>query len=219
VVEDLDRLALENGLGEEVRGHVRSAPGAVHGEKAQARARQTIQVAVGVRHEFIGFFGGRVQAGGVIRAVLDAVGQFVVESVNGTGGGEDEVLYFVLAAGFQNVAETDQIGLDVALGMCDAVAHSGLGRQMRHTAEVVRLAKGVQNFGVRQIHPSEREGCVLFQQRQAIPLELHVVILIQIIQADNAVALPQKVLRQVKADESRSAGNQDMHSVPRASNL
>lgn len=65
VVEDLYGLAFNDVLGELEQGHVGPAPGAIHGEEAQAGGGQAEQVAVAVGHEFVGAFGGGVELQGV----------------------------------------------------------------------------------------------------------------------------------------------------------
>src|SRR3546814_2200230 len=66
VVEHVDRLAGQDLAREQEQRHVRPAPGPVDGEEAQAGGRQVEQVAVGVRHQFVGLLGGRVHAHRVV---------------------------------------------------------------------------------------------------------------------------------------------------------
>src|SRR6478609_2920601 len=60
-IEDLDRLVLDDGLGEEKQGHIGTTPGTVHGKKAKATAGHTIEMRIAMSHEFIGFFRRRVE--------------------------------------------------------------------------------------------------------------------------------------------------------------
>ena len=60
VVENLDGLAGFELVGEAEVGHVGAAGGAVNGKESQARARDVVELAVGVRHELVALFGGGV---------------------------------------------------------------------------------------------------------------------------------------------------------------
>ena len=59
VVVEVDRVAVEDGAGEGEQRHVGAAPGAVHGEEAQAGRRDAEQVRVAVRHQLVGALGWR----------------------------------------------------------------------------------------------------------------------------------------------------------------
>jgi hypothetical protein len=74
VVEDVDRPAFEDRLGEQEQRHVGPAPRAVDGEEEQARARDAEQVTVGVREEFVRLFAGRVQTHRVSESAVFATG-------------------------------------------------------------------------------------------------------------------------------------------------
>ena len=85
LVEDLDGFAPHNGRGKEMQGHVRAAPGAVDREKAQARAGQAVEVAVGMGHEFVALLGGRVQAHRMVHVMVHGIGAGGVEAVDRGG--------------------------------------------------------------------------------------------------------------------------------------
>ena len=38
--------------------------------------------------------------------------------------------YLMMTAGFEDIKEPDNVGIDIGAGMVDAVTHSGLGRQV-----------------------------------------------------------------------------------------
>src|SRR5690242_19647581 len=60
VVEDVDRLACEYGLGEDEQGHVRSAPWSVDREEPQTSRGQPEKMAVGMGHQFVGLLAGGI---------------------------------------------------------------------------------------------------------------------------------------------------------------
>jgi hypothetical protein len=60
VIEDADRLAGKDRLGEERHRHVRAPPRPIDREETQACGRQTEQMAVRVRHQLVRALGCRV---------------------------------------------------------------------------------------------------------------------------------------------------------------
>src|SRR3546814_7519829 len=54
VVEDGDRLTRQDFRGEDPHRHVRTAPGAIDGEEAQAGPRDAEEMGVGFAHQFVG---------------------------------------------------------------------------------------------------------------------------------------------------------------------
>ena len=84
VVEHLDRLALQDGLGKEHRSHIRPAPGAVDGEKPQPCGFHPVQAAVAGSHQLICLLRGGIQALGVVDIVRFLEGYLLVASVHRT---------------------------------------------------------------------------------------------------------------------------------------
>ena len=139
VVEYLDGLAGFELVGEAEVGHVGAAGGAVDGKEAQSRAGDVVELAVGVGHELVALFGGGVQRYGVIDFVVGGVRDFLVAAVHAGGASVDEVFDFVVAAGFQNVVESDEVALDVGVRVRDGIADAGLCGEVHDDGEVVLL--------------------------------------------------------------------------------
>jgi hypothetical protein len=95
VVEDVDRPAFEDGLGEQEQRHVRPAPRAIDREEAQAGGRQAVEMAVGVRHQLVGLLGRGVQADRVVDAVVLGERHLGVAAVDAGARGIDQVLHLV----------------------------------------------------------------------------------------------------------------------------
>ena len=106
VVEDLDRLARQDGPREQHRRHVGPAPRAVDGEEAQAGRRQPVQVAVAVRHQLVGLLGRGVQAHRMIDALVLRKRQRVVGAVDARARRIDEVRDAGVPAALEHVAES-----------------------------------------------------------------------------------------------------------------
>jgi hypothetical protein len=71
VIEDINRFARENPFRKYEQRHVRPAPGTIDGKEPQPRRRQPVEVAVGMRHQLIGLFRGRVETEGMIHVVVN----------------------------------------------------------------------------------------------------------------------------------------------------
>ena len=82
VVENLDRLAGEDRLGENEHRHVRTSPGTIHRKEAQACRGKPIEMAVGMRHQLVGLFRCSIEADRVIDIVVDRKRQFRVGAIN-----------------------------------------------------------------------------------------------------------------------------------------
>src|SRR5690606_36141907 len=95
--------------GELDRRHVRSPPGPVDGEEAQAGAGNAEQVTVGVGHQLVGLLGGGVEGQRVVDVVVHRIGHLLVGAVHRAGRGVQQVLHGMGAAAFQDVQEAVQV--------------------------------------------------------------------------------------------------------------
>ena len=82
VVEQLDRRSLEDRLREDEHRHVRPAPGTVHGKEAQAGRGNSVEMAVGVRHQLVGFLRRSIEADRMIDVVLHRERQLGVGAID-----------------------------------------------------------------------------------------------------------------------------------------
>lgn len=63
----------------------------------------------------------RIQADGVVNAVLDSERHFLVATVDRTGTGIDQMLDGVMPAGLEDVVEAYDVALDVCIRILNAV--------------------------------------------------------------------------------------------------
>jgi hypothetical protein len=211
VVEHVDRFAGQDLAREQEQGHVRPAPGAVDGEKAQAGGRQAEQVAVGMRHQFVGLLGGRVHAHRVVDAVLDGERQLAVVAVDRTRRGIHQVLDAVVAAGLQDVHEADDVALDVGVWILQRVAHAGLRGEVDHPLRPEVGEGRVERGAVLQRRAQEREPGQWCQPRQPRFLQPRVVVVVEVVVAEHLVAARQQALAEFRTDEAGGAGDEDAH--------
>ena len=128
------------------------------------------------------------------------------------------MLHSVVAAAFQQIAEARQVGIDVGSGILQAVAHSGLGRQIDHVAETPAPEKFGHAPAVGQVQKLEaKAGGGLgqgLQGGQPVLFQLHVIVVVAIVDAYHSVPVSQQPPGQMIADEAGSAGYQNMHVAP-----
>src|SRR5690606_39142880 len=109
-----------------------------------------------------------------------------------------------------------EIALHILFRMRQAVADARLGSEMDHAIKAVGGKACIDSGSIGQISADERPGTVCTAPRmtenlQPRLLECGVVIVVDDIDADNGIAALKQPLRDVEADESRSAGNEDFH--------
>ena len=100
--------------------------------------------------------------------------------------------YLVVAAAFEHVDEADQIAVDIGVRIQDGVADAGLGGQVDHLVEFLGGEQRFHAGAISDIQFDEAELRVCSQPLQAGFLELDVVIVVQVVEADHLVAARQQ---------------------------
>lgn len=121
------------------------------------------------------------------------------------------MLHRMMAAGFENVVETDEVGLNIGIRVGDAVSHACLGCKIDHELRLVLLKDSINERLVCQIALDEGEVRIGGQFAQAVFLQSDVVVIIYAVQADDLCIrnIPQQALGQIRADETGCAGDED----------
>ena len=107
VIEDFYRIPLYQFVGKAEIGHVGAAGRAVDGEEAKAGAGDIVQFAVSMRHQFVALLRGGIEADGVVYLVICGIGHLLVAPVDAAAAGIHKVLHLVVAAGLEDIIETD----------------------------------------------------------------------------------------------------------------
>ena len=143
--------------------------------------------------------------------------QLRVASVHAGAAGKHQVLHLLCAAALQDVAEAQEIGVGVIVGLVDGVAHAGLCRQMQHPMGTHPRKQRMHGVAVGDIDLLESEVALTAQAVQARVLQADVIVGIEVIDAHHPFAALQQSLRAMHADEAGAAGDQgDAHGcVPR----
>ena len=114
-------------------------------------------MAVGVRHQFIGLLGSRIQADRMRNAVFFGKRDFAVQPIHAAGTGIYQVLDSIVPATFQDIQEAVHIAFHIGIRIFYGVAHTGLGRQIHHPVQMFVGKQHTDSLLVLQVHPHETE--------------------------------------------------------------
>jgi hypothetical protein len=94
------------------------------------------------------------------------------------------------------------------------VAHACLRGEVHDAVEFLAGEQRRDAVAVRHVHLREAEVRVRREPREPVGLERRVVVVVQVVQADDLVAAREQDLAHVHADESGRAGDEDLHDLP-----
>lgn len=115
----------------------------------------------------------------------------------------------VVAAALEHIDETDDIAVDIGMGILQRIAYPGLGGKMGHPVEASGGKQLRHARPIGQVQFQESEGPVLLQPGQARLLQADIIIVVQIVDADNRVAIGEQAHAQVVADKAGRPRHQD----------
>ena len=114
-----------------------------------------------------------------------------------------------MAACFQDIEETNDIGINVRTGIIDTIADTGLSGQVDDDVRVVFVKGLLHRIGIGQVALDEGKARHIVEELQPRFFEGHSVIIIDVIQTDDGHALLQKPFGKVEADEACGTGYED----------
>ena len=171
--------------------------------------------------ELVALLGGGIQAHRIIHPVIRAERDFLVAAVDAAGAGVDQMLYRMMPAGLQDVVEPYHVTLDVCIRVLDTIADTSLCREVHDDIEVVLLEETVDEGLVGEVALDELVGVLwggrglLLNDAQAVLLERRIIVVIEVVEADDAERLLalQEAQDEVGAYETGGAGNKDGFSI------
>ena len=158
VVEDVDRAAFENRLGELEERHVRAAPWAIDVEEPKSCARETEEVGIGVRHQLGGSLGGRIDVEGMIRDLIGPERQARARPIDRRRRRVHQMRHLVVPAPFENVKRADQIGMGVDIWSLDGMAHACLSAQVNDSINTMAREDPLHRLTIGQVGFDECES-------------------------------------------------------------
>ena len=98
----------------------------------------------------------------------------------------------MVPAGFQDVQEAHEVALEVGIRIGDGIPHPRLCGEIDHRIEALRVKERVQRFLVRDVHLQEALALPCAELGDAALLETDVIVVVEVVDADDLVAPPSK---------------------------
>ena len=117
----------------------------------------------------------------------------------------------VVAAAFQQIAEADQVGLDVGIGVLQRISHAGLAGQVDDAVEFLGGEQVFYHDAVGNVAAHELEVWVGLELLQARQLEFGIVVVVEVVDADHFITPLEQDLGDMHADETGGSGDEDFH--------
>jgi hypothetical protein len=163
-----------------------------------------------MRHQFVGFFGRCIEADRMVDRGGGAERQLRVRAIDRGGRGVDQVLAAIVPAAFQDVLEAPDIRVDIDVGMAQRVTHARLRSQVDHAREAFTLEQAGDARPIGKIKALEPETGLLLEDRETSVLDLGIVVVVDIVEADDRPARRQQALGDMEADETGATRDEDL---------
>src|SRR5579872_77298 len=107
----------------------------------------------------------------------------------------------------------NEVRLHISLRIREAVANAGLCAEVNDAVNLKRVSKVIERLGHGKVDPLKPKSVavLIFKERKARLLQGRIVIVTEIIDADDLATLLEQGARCCSADKSRSSGDQNSH--------
>lgn len=119
----------------------------------------------------------------------------------------------VVAAALKDVNEADEVGIHVGVRMIERVPDAGLGREVDDALRALAGEVIGHRRAVSDVELDEAEPHLFAQGLEPILFEARVVVVVQIVDAEDPIASAEQLEACVEADEAGSAGDQISHEA------
>nr|BFE96977.1 hypothetical protein GCM10020185_75130 [Pseudomonas brassicacearum subsp. brassicacearum] len=116
------------------------------------------------------------------------------------------------AAGFQYVEETYQVALRINVRVVDGITHAGLGREVNDLVEGMFGKQLQQRVLVCHIQQLKAEIAAFGQLSQSCLFQLDAVVAVEVVDANDLMAIAAQPLGGMKSDEPCDAGDEYFHT-------
>lgn len=217
-VEDFNLLSPAEFIGKSEIRHIRSSGGAVNGKETESGRGDIIELRIGVSQKLVAFLGGGVKGDGVVHLVLHGVRDLFVRSIHAGARRVDKMFHGMIAARLKDIIETDEVRLNIHVGMSDGVAHSRLRGEVHHHVEAVFLEYPSDKYLIGDVSADESPrhasfGSVLpafFKESQTVFLYGYVVVVVYVVKShySDAGIVPHEFHCKVRSDETCGSGHE-----------
>ncbi len=116
-----------------------------------------------------------------------------------------------MPAALENCQEADQVAVDVGLGILERIADSGLGREVDHPVEPLRIEQRLDALPILHRDLPKLKPLPAFEPGESIPLQGRRVVGVEIVDSQHRMPGGQEPLGDERADESGRPGDEDPH--------
>ena len=145
-------------------------------------------MAVGVRHQLIAFFAGRVEAKGMIHILVNRKWHGGVGTINAGAAGVNQMLDAMVTAPFEDVGKANDVAVNVSKWVVDGVTHASLGSQIDHPYWLVCGETVFNGLAISQVNSQMRVIGMAIKTRQTGLFDGRVVIVIVVVNTNDHVA-------------------------------
>ena len=168
---------------------------------------------VAVRHHLVRFLRCRVQRQRMLGGLVLGERHQGIGAIHRAGGSKHQVLDIVMAATLDDVQKTGDVGRHVDMRILRGVAHTRLRGKVDHAPWLVRGKRRLDRRAIGQIRRYMGVVRVIHEARQPRLLQVHVVVVAEVVDADDFITALKQSHGDMRADEPRGAGYQNLHCV------
>ncbi len=121
----------------------------------------------------------------------------------------------LMPTALKDVHESDQIGIDISMRVGQGVTHPGLGGQVDNCIKLVISKECFHAAAIRDIAFYKRETLFISQLLETTVFKRYIIVVVQVIQANDLITTSQKALTEMGADEAGGSGYQDLRGPGR----
>ncbi len=166
-----------------------------------------------MRHHFVGLLGGGVQAHGMINPFVRVERHLCVHAIHGAAGSIYQMLHLVVSAPFQNIQKSDNIGINVGLGIFNGITNASLSSQIDNMSELLRLEEIAHGLIILKIDVHMLEQRAFLQNGKTCLFEVDVVIVVEVVESHDFMPFRNQAAGQMKTNEAGCAGNKNLHKI------
>src|SRR5438874_267221 len=110
-----------------------------------------------------------------------------------------------VARRFEHVEKSGDVAVGVCVRRLERVADAGLRGEMNDARRALALEQARKGIAIGDVGELETESRRLLEDREPRALERRIVVLVEIVDAEDVVAAREETLRDVKSDEAGRA--------------
>jgi len=117
------------------------------------------------------------------------------------------MLDMVVPATLKDIRETNDIAINIGIGVLKRVPYASLGSKIYNKFELAFMKQVGHHLAVCHVDLPEREVSVMFKLGKSRFLQAYVVVIVKVVNADKPIAALRHCLCQMIADKSGGAGD------------